>query len=242
MWPHLGEESGPVPELREGVLTELLGGLLDENDLYRGYDRDGAVESMVAVVRYVTEKVTERLSGSEPGAPVGRRLDHFAARGPTVHPFLHSVLVPDKKEADVGWLAEEEELLTKIGATVYDLRGEAGATIERRVPLSRSGWIQHHLSHVHRSGLLDRPALVMAAFLQQVTKKIGETLPAVGTLARLPGSSDRNEIIRKNMTAWYADSERICLLCPPRLSLLASAGYAGNRTVILCDRRLRTQT
>ena len=200
-----------MPELREGVLTELLGGLLDENDLYRGYDRDRAVESMVAVVRYVTEKATERLSGGEPGAPVGRRLDHFAARGPTVHPFLHSVLVPDKKEADVGWLAEEEELLTKIGAAVYDLRGEAGATIERRVPLSRSGWIQHHLSHVHRRGPVDQPSLVMAMFLKQMAKKIGETLPAIGTLARVPGSSDRNRIIGKNMTTWQPNSEKICL-------------------------------
>ena len=195
VWPHVGEESGPVPVLRELVLTELFGGLLDEHGLYRGYNRDRAVESMVRMVRYVTEKETERLAGSEGQGPTSQRLDFFTARGPTVYPFLHSVLVPDNKEVDVGWLTEEEDLLTRIGAAVYDLRGEAGPTGERRVPLSRRDWIQHHLSHVHRRGLVHQPTLVMAMFLQQVAKTMRETLPAIGTLARVPGSSDRNEIV-----------------------------------------------
>ena len=177
----------------------------------------------------MTEKATERLSGSqEPGAPpVGRRLDHFAARGPTVHPFLHSVLAPDKKEADVGWLAEkEEDLLTGIGAAVYDLCGEVGPTRERRVPLSRNGWIRRLLSHVHRRGPVDRPSLVMAAFLQQTAKKIGGTLPAVGTLARVPGSSDRNGIIGKNMTTWRPDSEKIPASPPMRIEIVSGVAPA----------------
>ena len=151
---------------------------------------------MVRMVRYVTEKETERLAGSEGQGPTSQRLDFFTARGPTVYPFLHSVLVPDNKEVDVGWLTEEEDLLTRIGAAVYDLRGEAGPTGERRVPLSRRDWIQHHLSHVHRRGLVHQPTLVMAMFLQQVAKTMRETLPAIGSLARVPGSSDRNEIVR----------------------------------------------
>ena len=207
-WPHMVEDSGPVPVLREGVLTELFEGLLHNHNLYSNFDRDRALDSLVSVLRSVTNNETARLSASQPEIIVGEPLgDHFTSRGPTVYPYLYSVLVPDKKIEEsmntFEWLAEDEDLLVRIGAAAYDLHNEAGLSVEREVPLSRKEWIQHHISHVHRQGLVNQPSLIMAMFLQQVAKTIRNDFPITGSLARVPGSTECNRIIHSQMTAWY---------------------------------------